>query len=418
MVETASERIHLVGLYLSKYIGDQHPLQVEVTRPKGTWKWLIGIRKMAEAHISWSLGPGMVDFWLDTLCELGSLRTLVPADRDSPQFLVAEFLGWEGWNRDRFLQCLPDHLVDSIVDIPFDLEGQDRIMWARGVPLKMSIFAWRLLRNCVPLDSVLRRRGLPLVSRCSCCLKDEESILHLFVNGPVAREGRNKVRFEGQALSARRVIREVVNFIHDLGRAWKLEKAQFYRDLDSDWASLASSVARKRQAVVVTWTKPPAQRYKLNTDASVVNERASGGGLLRDSDGRLIFAFYKEFGEKGVLQAEALALLEGLRACAAKGVQEVLMEVDSAVLVPLVKSLALGGWSHCNLLRRIRRLLDQVSVSFIHIFREANMVVDRLAALQGCPSMVFDSVQQLSREICGCLAMDAREFPSLRLVPC
>nr|XP_027093558.1 uncharacterized protein LOC113713956 [Coffea arabica] len=188
--------------------------------------------------------------------------------------------------------------------------------------------------------------------------------------------------------------------------------------MESDWASLARSVAHKWQAVVVTWTKPPTQRYKLNTYASMVNGRMSGGGVLRDLEGRLIFAFYKEFGEKGVLQAEALAVLEGLRVCAAKGVQEVLVEVDSAVLMSLVKSSALGGWSHCNLLRQIRRLLDQVSVSFIHIFCEANMAADRLAALQGYPSMVFDSVQQLPREIRGCLAMDAREFPSLRLVPC
>ncbi|XP_071912297.1 uncharacterized protein [Coffea arabica] len=297
----------------------------------------------------------------------------------------------------------------------FSMHG---MVWNRGVSLKMSIFTWRLLRNYVPLDSVLCRRGLPLVSRCSCCLEDEESVLHLFVNGLVAREvwghfgnrfgilrlpledlqllwmkwatsllrlpalhirhilpilvswfiwqGQNKLRFEGQAFLARRVIREVVNFVHDLGRARKLEKAQFYGDLDSEWASSARS----------------------------------------------------EFGEKGVLQVEALAVLEGLRVCAAKGVREVLVEVDSTVLVSLVKSSALGGWSHYNLLRQIRRLRDQVSVSFIDTFREANMVADRLAALQGYPSMVFDSVQQLPREIRGCLAMDGREFPSLRLVTC
>ena len=75
----------------------------------------------------------------------------------------------------------------------------------------------------------------------------------------------------------------------------------------------------------------------------MVNGRASGGGVLRNSDGRLIFAFYKEFGEKGVLQAEALAVLEGLRVYVAKGVREVLVEVDPAVLVSLVKSSALGG---------------------------------------------------------------------------
>ena len=153
-------------------------------------------------------------------------------------------------------------------------------------------------------------------------------------------------------------------------------------------------------------------------DASVVNGRASGGGILRDSNGRLVFAFYKELGAKGVLQAEAVAVLEELQVCPAKAIREVLVEVDSAVLVSLVKSSALGGWSYCNLLRRIHQQLDQVSVSFKHIFHEANMVADRLAALQGYPSMVFDSLYHLPREIRGCLAMDAREFPSLRLVPC
>ena len=93
------------------------------------------------------------------------------------------------------------------------------------------------------------------------------------------------------------------------------------------------------------------------------------------------------------------------------------MEVDSAVLVSLVKTSAPGDWSYCNLLRRIRCLLDQVSVSFLHIFREANLVADMLAALRGCPNMVFDYVHQLPREIRGYLAMDAGEVPGLRLMP-
>ncbi|XP_027171679.1 uncharacterized protein LOC113771278 [Coffea eugenioides] len=352
------------------------------------------------------------------------------------------------------------------VEIPFDLDGHDQILWAksatgffsltsawelcrqrrgglslagmvwnRGTPLKFSFFAWRLMNNFVALDSVLRRRGLPLVSWCSCCLAEAETLPHLFVNGPVAREvwghfagmfgilhlpsddiqlmwrewatsltripahhircvlplvvtwfiwqGRNKARFEGQAFSAQEVIVEVSNFLHDLGRAKKLDKAQFTGDQDCVWARLASGGTRKRRPVVVTWAKPPPLQYKLNTDASVVNGRASGGGVLRDSFGRVIVAFYKEFGEKGVLQAEALA----------------------------------GGWLFCNVLRRIRRLLDQVAMSFTHIFRVANMVADRLAALQGGPNQVFDSLQQLPREVRGCIAMDTAQIPSYRLVP-
>lgn len=173
------------------------------------------------------------------------------------------------------------------------------------------------------------------------------------------------------------------NFLHDLGRAKKLDKAQFNGDRDCVWARFASGGTRKQRPVVVTWAKPPPLRYKLNTDASVVNGRASGGGVLRDSFGRVIVAFYKEFGKKGVLQAEALVVLEGLLICAAKGLQGILVEVDSAVLVSLVNSSAQGGWLFCNVLRRIRRLLDQVAMSFTHIFREANVVADRLAALQG-----------------------------------
>nr|XP_027071695.1 uncharacterized protein LOC113696487 [Coffea arabica] len=420
-------------------------------------------------------------------------------DGDRPHFLVAEFLGREGWNRDRLLCWLPGNLVEVIVETPFDLDGHDQILWAKsatgcfslstawelcgqrrdglslagmiwnkGTPLKISFFAWRLMNNFVALDSVMRRRGLPVVSRCSCCLEEAETLPHLFVNGPVAREvwghfagmfgilhlpsddikllwrewatsliripahhircvlplvvtwflwqGRNKARFEGQAFSARKVIIEVSNFLHDLGRAKKMDKTQFTGDRDCVWARFASDGARKRRPVVVAWDRPPPLRYKLNTDASVVNGRASGGGVLRDSFGRVILAFYKEFGEKGVLQAEALAVLEGLLLCAAKGLRGILVEVDSAVLVSLVNSSAQGGWLLCNVLRRIRRLLDQVAMSFTHIFREANGVADRLAALQGGTTQVFESHLQLPREVRGCIAMDAAQIPSFRLV--
>nr|XP_027088615.1 uncharacterized protein LOC113709967 [Coffea arabica] len=442
----------------------------------------------------------MVDFWLDTWCEQGPLHSLVAADTARPHFLVAEFLDREGWNKERLLQWLPEHLVEKVVDVPFDLEGQDQILWSpssssgfllssawercrkrrgrsllhgmvwnRGVLLKMSMFAWRLLRNYVPVDSVIRQRGVPVVSRCSCCLQEEESVLHLFANGPVATEvgghfgsrfgvgrrpiegleslwkkwaaslprlpahhircilpvliwwflwkGRNKARFEGQLFSAQRIRWEVDGCIQDMGRAGRLMKEQFYGDLDDPWARLARPANRQRRPIVVSWSRPPPRQSKLNTDASVVNGRAAGGGVLRDSDGRLIFAFYKEFGEKGVLEAEAMALQEGLRECVTRGAQGVLVEVDSAVLVSLVNSSVLGGWAHCNLLRRVRPLLGQVAGTVIHIFREANMVADRLAAMQGCPDMIFESVRQLPREVRGCLALDAREFPSIRLVP-
>ena len=119
-----------------------------------------------------------------------------------------------------------------------------------------------------------------------------------------------------------------------------------------------------------------------------------------------------------MLLVKVLAVLEGLRLCATRGLLGVLVEVDSAVLVSLVKSSALGGWSYCNVLRKIRRLLGQVSGSFQHVFREANMVADKMAALQRFLNTVFDSISLLPWDIRGCLALDAREFPFVRLVHC
>lgn len=74
----------------------------------------------------------------------------------------------------------------------------------------------------------------------------------------------------------------------------------------------------------------------MNIDTSVVNGVASGGGLLRDHEGKLIFAFYKDFGQQEVLYAEALSLLHGLSLCQQKGLQFVMVEVDSSLVIHLI----------------------------------------------------------------------------------
>ena len=45
----------------------------------------------------------------------------------------------------------------------------DSFIWDSIVPLKVSFFVQRLLRDWVPLDSILQRKGLSIASRCTCC---------------------------------------------------------------------------------------------------------------------------------------------------------------------------------------------------------------------------------------------------------
>ncbi|XP_027150157.1 uncharacterized protein LOC113750371 [Coffea eugenioides] len=285
----------------------------------------------------------------------------------------------------------------------------DKFVWGSRIPLKISFFVWKLTRGWVPLEVVLERRGFSMNSRCSCCQAAEESILQVFVTGPVAKEvwrhfrrrfgilddpsssvsvtllswfystsrvalghtrtiipllvlwflwkRRNKARYEGIPSSARDVVFMVEQFVKQLGRAGILSGANFRGDPEDPWARWAVPGRLKWRALPVSWSRPPLQWLTLNTDASVSHGRAYGGGLLRDSNGRLVFAFYKEFGELDVLTVESASLLYGLQRCS-DGLKEGLMvQVDSESLVQLLKSSAIAKWPLCNTIRRIRALL-------------------------------------------------------------
>lgn len=154
---------------------------------------------------------------------------------------------------------------------------------------------------------------------------------------------------------------------------------------------------------------------KLNTDASVTEGLATGGGLVRTSDGDLVFAFYKEFGECDVLTAEALALLEGLRLCYDRHIMHFVAEVDSSVLVRMVSSCGPARWPLVNTLRHIQWLSGQMGVSVAHIYREANTVADALACARLQQDGIFTVRAELPRKARSALQLDRLSVPSIRL---
>ena len=50
----------------------------------------------------------------------------------------------------------------------------------------------------------------------------------------------------------------------------------------------------------ICWENPPTNHFKLNTDESALGNpgHASGGGILRDYLGNVIFAFSDFFGQR------------------------------------------------------------------------------------------------------------------------
>lgn len=41
--------------------------------------------------------------------------------------------------------------------------------WYKHLPTKVSVFLWKLIHNGQPMNLTVKRRGIPIVSKCCCC---------------------------------------------------------------------------------------------------------------------------------------------------------------------------------------------------------------------------------------------------------
>ncbi|KAL9659286.1 hypothetical protein QQ045_024091 [Rhodiola kirilowii] len=90
---------------------------------------------------------------------------------------------WKGSNLRIFQLNSFDYLSKKIVYAP--LGRSDMQNW---IPSKISCFLWKIFLQVVPTEDNVRRAGVPIASRCVCCLVPSiESISHLFFDGDVGR---------------------------------------------------------------------------------------------------------------------------------------------------------------------------------------------------------------------------------------
>jgi ribonuclease HI len=159
------------------------------------------------------------------------------------------------------------------------------------------------------------------------------------------------------------------------------------RHLWEDWYVVqqvqhdAAGVNQLQQEIV--WQKPILGWYKCNVDAGFHREvnKTSISWCLRDHQGRFVMAETTWFDENhSIVEGEALALLEALRAMTNRNMQQVIFESDSKNVVDAVHHYR-GGYSEFScLVAHINNLLASSSnfvVKFIK--RQANMVAHTLA---------------------------------------
>ncbi|XP_071928034.1 uncharacterized protein [Coffea arabica] len=356
-----------------KYIKGTHPSIAAVDRPPASWRRLLVVREFAESQIRWCLGKGFVDFWYDAWC--GDLPLALELGMsDPPHFLVGEFFTSQGWNVPRLREWVPEAVVQRIATIFFSPEQDDVMVWVPSPNGDFSVSsAW---------------------------------------------ESRNLARFQAGIFTPTQVISQIEEFLGQMGRARAFARPSFAGDWDCPWASLCNPTRRDMGTMLVSWEKPPTGWLKLNSDASVINGKAAGGGVLRDHWGRVVWAYYKEFGDLDVLAAEAQSLLFSLQLCVERGVSSLIVESDSRVLVQLVGSKALSKWPLCTVLREITHHIGRLEATLLHVFREANAVADALASLQLGEHRLFESLTALPSKARGEARLDCHGVPRIRTGRC
>ncbi|KAK4706503.1 hypothetical protein R3W88_033939 [Solanum pinnatisectum] len=162
------------------------------------------------------------------------------------------------------------------------------------------------------------------------------------------------------------------------------------------WTEVIDLIESCKHDVKVTsviWKNPSTNRYKLNTDDSALHNpgKIGGGGILRNEFGDIIYAFAIPLGEGTNNQAELQAASYGLNWCIQHGYNNIILEVDSELLIRWLLKTSTPPWKLQIFVQEIHTLVSQcVSFQCIQTYREANSTADLLSK----QSHKFDIIQQ------------------------
>ncbi|WMV30192.1 hypothetical protein MTR67_023577 [Solanum verrucosum] len=122
--------------------------------------------------------------------------------------------------------------------------------------------------------------------------------------------------------------------------------------------------------------------YKLNTDGSALNNpgKIGGGGILRDSNGTIIYAFAIPLGEGTNNQVEVQAASYGLNWCIQHGYQNIILEVDSELLTKWFLQIFDPSWRLNKFVQELQDIAKHCAYGHcVHTYREANSTTDLLS---------------------------------------
>ncbi|XP_019162021.1 PREDICTED: uncharacterized protein LOC109158590 [Ipomoea nil] len=303
-------------------------------------------------------------------------------------------------------------------------QANDRIweaIWAIKIPNKMIHFLWLVKHGKVLTNVERNKRHFTSDNACSLCAGEPETLLHIFrdckemeglwesllphtttqllrtkpwkdwLSHNLEADGRmgfpdgwretfgvavwwcwrwrNDRVFEGKCTDTHRK------------RQWIKDQDREIRDaVTKRWSPILRGNGQNKKVFV--WDKPADGWIKLNVDGCCKGreKRAGCGGVLRDTQGNWRRGFSHNIGACEAKEAEAWAILVGLRMAAHYGASKIVVESDSIAVIRALNSgyHAAGRWG--NIMKVCKRASSHFEkVEFSHIVREQNRVADKLA---------------------------------------
>jgi ribonuclease HI len=176
--------------------------------------------------------------------------------------------------------------------------------------------------------------------------------------------------------------------------------------------SSTTTMQTYKQRVVTPWSPPPDGWIKLNTDASFIGtERPGGAGAVaRDPGGNVLLAACSPIVKCGSAEeAEAKAVLMGVRALTGLGHNKLILEMDCSSVAAALRTVGQDRsplWHTYDQTKKILSESFEFRISLVR--RESNRVADALANLArsagSCiwtsmlPDRISDLVSQESTE--------------------
>jgi len=464
-----------------------HPFLAASAKPGDStvWRTLTKCQDLIRQGMVWTIGDGKdISFWKDNWLDTKSLSDLVDLRAHhvlDENIRVSEFIANRNWNVTK-LQIIIQQpaIIQKILGIPIPLvDTRDSYCWglsstgefttrsaiwlAHGVETdacpwpfkwlwkidtmpKIKVFLWQLCHNALPVKGILFRRGCRLDPLCPLCLKDIETLEHLFSTCSITLRVWHLARqhhwvkdlallsqsrdwvlaFQQLASVASKHMLQRFSFL--LWSIWKARNASIFQNetfqpmrclirakkLSAEWRIRTRmsvdnyspgfpsipTTHLTSQIKIIRWHPPNPGRMKLNFDGSLQGTSAAGGFIIRDWQGAVLLIGACNYGTTTVAMAESRALRDGLQAAIRAGYSALDVEGDNSLVVAAVTTSIGIPWRVKTVIHDIQQLLLKVPDSRLtHVYREANLAADLLSKLGHSTSGIWTNVADCSVEL-------------------